>query len=436
MRQGDPTGMTLPKPRSAPARAAEVAAESEVLSRYREHVSVGRTLLSHVAGGAVEVRSKGTRVWDRGGREFLNCGGYGLFFLGHGHPAVVEAVTEQLHRHPVATKILLEPEVATAAEALAGVAPPGLEYAHFTTSGAESVEVAMKLAWLSGKRRFIAMERAYHGSTLGALAATGGSLYREPFRGLLPEVVHVPFGDVDALASAVDDGEGEACVLLEPIQGEGGVNVPPQGFLKAVERLCRQTGTFLVVDEIQTGMGRIGRWWGVAEEGVVPDVLLAGKALGGGVAPVAAAVVSPAAYAPLNRDPVLHGSTFGGVPLAMAAVRATITTITEGGLVERARSLGERLVGALREILAEECPALVREVRGRGLLIGLEFTSPAVAGEFIFQMVDRGVLTNHSMTARSVVRLTPPVVMTEGDVDWLCSAASSAARQVALLHGN
>jgi putrescine aminotransferase len=398
-----------------------------VLGNLRRHVGKGRASLAEFIGAHVEVESQGTRVTTAAGLEFLDCGGYGVFILGHRHPRVVAAVREQLERHPLATRMFAEPALAAAARTLAGVAPGELEYVHFVNSGAEATEAAIKIARTHGKNRLISMNGGYHGKTLGALSVTARAVYQDPFRPLLPLATHVPFGDTAALEAELATGE-DHCVILEPVQAEGGVVLPPEGFLREVETLCRRHGAFLVLDEIQTGLGRLGSWWGADREGVVPDVLLVGKGLSGGVVPVAAAVATADAYGALSRDPLLHTSTFGGAPLAMAAAHAAVTAIAEEGIVERTRLLGEYLLDALRALPGMASGGIVADVRGRGLLIGIEFVSEHLAAELVLELLARRVVVNHSLNNQRVVRLTPPAVMTPEDVSWLLDAVESSAQ--------
>lgn len=412
---------------------ATASTQADVVRSYRRHVSKGRASLAEMIGGRVEVASSGSRVRDAEGRELLQCGGYGVFILGHSHPTVVAAVADQLHRHPMATRVLLEPRLAAAAEALAAVAPAGLEYVHFVNSGAEATETAIKIARTHGKRRLISAQGGFHGKTLGALSVTARELYQAPFRPLLPDVEHVPYGHAEAMEAALAAG-APACVILEPVQAEGGVMVPPQGYLRAVRDLCTRYGALFVLDEIQTGLGRLGAWWGADLEGVVPDVLLVGKALSGGVVPVAAAVATADAYAALNRDPFLHTSTFAGAPLAMAAAEAAVRAMHEEDVVARAAALGPRIQSTMTAILHEACPALVRHVRGAGLLVGIEFEAEHLAGDFMLELLERGVIVSHSLNAQRVVRLTPPAILDESDLDWLFSAASGAALALARRH--
>jgi putrescine aminotransferase len=413
---------------SAPAAPIDGA---RVLADLRRHVGRGRASLAQLTGGAVEVASQGSRVIDSEGREYLDCGGYGVFILGHRHAGVVGAVRRQLDAHPLGTRLLAEPRLAEAAAKLASVAPGRLELAHFVTSGAEAVETAIKLARTHGKSRLVSMRGGFHGKTMGALSVTARAVYQDPFRPLLPSVTHVPFGDAASLEAVLAVSE-DCCVILEPVQAEGGVILPPDGYLREVELLCRRHGAFFVLDEIQTGLGRLGTWWGADREGVVPDVLLVGKGLSGGVVPVAAAVATPDAYAVLDRDPLLHTSTFGGAPLAMAAAHAAITAIEDEEIVPRARGLGERLLVALVE-LAGGGPPIV-EVRGRGLLIGIECESAHVACDLMLELLERRVIVNLSLNDQSVIRLTPPAVMSEADVAWLLQAMHDSLEAVTLRH--
>jgi putrescine aminotransferase len=403
----------------------------DVEQLYRRHLSAGRARVASIVGGQVEVSSCGALVTDTHGEQYLNCGGYGVFLLGHGHPRVVAAVREQVERHALSTRLFLDPTQAAAAQALAGVTPPGLHRVYFGTSGADVVEAAIKLARLHGIRHVIGTEGGFHGKTFGALSASGNPTLREPFAPLLPDVQHVPFGDADALRAVLARLPGRACVIVEPVQAEGGVRIPPAGHLKALSEACRDHDAMLIVDEVATGLGRVGAWWGVEREAVVPDVILAGKPLGGGIMPVGALIASDAAFAPLDRDPFIHSTTFAGSPAVMAAVTATLEVLLEEHIPERAADLGLRLLRELRQALtaAVEAGVLV-EVRGAGLLIGLEFATPALAGEFEIELVARRVIPNHCMNRHSVVRYTPPAILEETQVQWLVEATGAAAQAV------
>ncbi|MFH9983135.1 aspartate aminotransferase family protein [Streptomyces sp. NPDC017179] len=405
---------------------APVGQEEEVLRLYRAHLSKGRATLAELFGSHMEVESQGVWLTTSDGERFLNTGGYGVFIMGARHPIVMEEVRRQLETHPVATRILLEPTVARAAEALASVAPEGLDRVHFALSGAEAVETGLKLARANGRRRTVSMKGGYHGKTLGALSATAKDVYQAPFRPLIPDVVHLPFGDIDALRAELSQHPGEVCVIIEPVQGEGGVIIPPKGYLKQVEEAVREFDGFLVLDEVQTGFGRLGEWWGLDAEGIRPDVLLAGKALGGGVVPVSAALATRKAFRPFDKDPYVHTATFSGQPLLMAAVQGSVRAIREEELVPRARELGAGLLPRITEIVQRNIPDLVVEVRGQGLLIGVELVEPGLAGELLIELFNHGVVANHSMNGSSVVRFTPPATLTDRDVEFLLDSLDKA----------
>ena len=395
---------------------------------YRSRLSKGRAVLGEMFGGHVETASEGAWVTTSDGRRFLNCGGYGVFLTGARHPTVVREVAAQLHSHPVSTRIFLEPQAALAADALVAVAPKGLSRVHFAGSGAEAVEAAIKLARTRGKRHLVATDGGYHGKTMGALTLTGKSVFQDPFRPLLPLTRHVPYGDAAALRAVLEQIPGEGCVFLEPVQGEAGVVIPPAGYLSEAARLCEEFGALLVLDEIQTGLGRLGTWWGADAEGVTPDVLLVGKGLSGGVVPVSAVVATEEVFSAFDQDPFLHTSTFSAAPLAMAAARGALQAIQEDGLVDRSRILGERLLADLRSVVTRHFGDVVREVRGRGLMLGVEFAEPGPAGDLLIELTQHGVIANHSLNSHLVLRLTPPAVLDEDDLEFLHEAVDNACR--------
>ncbi len=404
------------------------SASQSVIGLYRRFLSDGQGRVAAMLDMPIEHSASGALLYTVDGREFLNCAGYGVFFVGAGHPRVLDAAREQLERQALSSRVLLNEAAARAAEALTGVAPPGLTKVYFSCSGAEAVEAAIKIARANGRKRLVSMENGYHGKTAGALSLTARALYQDPFRPLLPDVSHVPFGDPEALAPHLGE---DVCVVVEPVQSEGGVIVPPPGYLAEVSRLCREHGALLVLDEVMTGLGRLGSWWGADRDGVVPDILLVGKALSGGLVPVAATLATPAVFAPFDRDPYLHTATFSAAPLAMAAVRATIDVIRSEGLVERAGELGGALLEALHKSVTAHIGHLVAEVRGKGLLIGIAFHSGGLAAEFLMDLLDNDLLVNHSMNAQSVIRLTPPAVLTDAQAARLIAAFEAACASLA-----
>ncbi|HEX8074325.1 MAG TPA: aminotransferase class III-fold pyridoxal phosphate-dependent enzyme [Thermoleophilaceae bacterium] len=398
---------------------------------YRDHVNATHAITASVMSGHAEVRAEGCSIFDEAGQEYLDCGGNGVFLLGHRHPDVTAAVHAQLDSQPLQGRFLLSPVLARAAEALARVTPDGLEYVFFHCSGAEAVEMAIKLARLAGKTRLVATEGGFHGKSTGALSLTGRAKYREPFVPLLPSVQHVPYDDLDAMSAALRQCPGECCVFVEPVQGEGGVRIPAPGYLRQVEALCREHDQLLVLDEIQTGLGRLGLWWGADIDDVCPDILLSGKVLGGGVLPVSAVVATPEVYATLNRDPYLHSSTFANSPVMCAAAAATIEVLETTDTIERSARVGAAMLERLRSTVEERGRAVVSEVRGMGLLLGIELTSPGVAGEFLFELIgEHRVLPSYSLNQDATVRLTPSALISDEQQEWLFDAVAATLRTV------
>lgn len=353
------------------------------------------------------VRGEGPWVWDRSGRRYLDLiGGIAVCALGHCHPEVVGAVRDQAMRLLHASNLFwLEPQVELA-RALVERAFPGRVF--FCNSGAEAVEAALKLArrWgnARGRVELVAALGSFHGRTLGALSVTGQERLREGFGPLLPGVRFVPFGDEAALEEAIS--ERTCALILEPVQGEAGVRVPPAGYLRAARRLCDRWGALLILDEVQTGMGRSGAWFCHQRFGVRPDLMCLAKALGGGL-PLGALLVREelAEWLP----PGSHASTFGGNPVSCAAGLATLRVIEREGLLARCRELGDWL----REELSG-LPGPVREARGMGLLLGLELERGAE--RVVDACRERGLLLN--LTAGSVIRLAPPLNVRREELSW------------------
>ncbi|MFJ5809348.1 acetylornithine transaminase [Streptomyces sp. NPDC093093] len=352
------------------------------------------------------VRGEGAQVWDADGKQYTDfVGGIAVNALGHAHPAIVSAVTSQVSTLGHVSNLYASGPVLELGERLLQLFDrPGRIF--FCNSGAEAVEGAFKIGRLTGRTHMVATDGGFHGRTMGALALTGQPGKQQPFLPLPGEVTHVPYGDVEALRAAVT--EETALVIIEPIQGENGVIVPPAGYLTAAREITRATGTLLVLDEVQTGIGRCGQWFEhQAHEGVEPDLVTLAKGLGGGLPIGAVAAFGPAAD--LLR-PGQHGTTFGGNPVACAAGLAVIDTIAADGLLDRVKVRGERLRSGI-EGLGHD---LVSHVRGAGLLLGIVLTEPLAA--LVQQAAqDAGFLVN--APAPDVVRLMPPYVLTEAEAD-------------------
>ncbi|MGW1076809.1 acetylornithine transaminase [Streptomyces sp. NPDC002537] len=351
------------------------------------------------------VRGAGSTVWDADGTPYLDLvGGIAVNALGHAHPAVVRAVTEQIATlGHVSNLFTAEPPVALAERLLQLAGRPGRVY--FSNSGAEAVEAAVKIGRRTGRPHMVAAAGGFHGRTMGALALTGQPAKQEPFLPLPGDVTHVPYGDTEALRAAVTTDT--ALLVLEPVQGENGVVVPPPGYLAAAREITRATGTLLVLDEIQTGIGRTGHWFEHRAQGVEPDVLTLAKGLGGGLPIGATLAFGPAADL---LTPGQHGSTFGGNPVACAAALAVLDTLGTEGILDRVRHTGQRL----RDGIAALGHPLVDHVRGSGLLLGIVLSEPH-APKVQQAAQDAGLLVN--AVAPDVVRLAPPLIITEDEVD-------------------
>ncbi len=412
-----------------PPEDPAVRAEA-VLSAFERHANPGQARVFRFMGLVnFEAEAHGAWVRDVAGQEYLDCAsGYGVMGPGYGHPAVVAAVQEQLTKQAMSSRVLLSEPTARLAERLAGLAPGDLEYCFFCNSGAEAVEGALKFARVTtGRPGFVAALGAFHGKTFGALSVSGRDVYRRPFEPLLPGVTHVPFGDAAALDRAV--GPGTAAVILEPIQGEGGVILPPDGYLAAAREICDRAGALLILDEVQTGMGRTGRLFACEHWGVVPDLMCLAKALGGGVMPIGAVVGTERAFSFFAAAPLLHTSTFGGNPLACAAALATLEVMEREDLPGQAARKGARLLGRLAD-LAARYPRTVREVRGKGLMIGLEMTREGAGGALMASLLARRVLAVHTLNNERVIRVMPPLVITDAELDRATAAFTDALAEV------
>jgi len=416
----------------------------EIRENYKQYVNPGlANMMSMLDFDKHFVKAEGTRVWDEDDHEYLDfLGGYGSLNLGHNHPGVLAAI-ERVKGSPVLLQASLSKLASVLGQNLAQVTPGELQNTFFANSGAEAIEGALKLARAAtGRKKLVYCEGGFHGKTFGALSVSGRKKYREPFEPLLPETREIPYGDIAALEEAIR-GEDTAAFLLEPIQGEGGIIIPPEGYLSRARELCEKYGTLLIADEIQSGFGRTGHMFACDAEGVEPDVMCLSKFLGGGVMPVGAFITTQqtwnAAFGGMEKC-LLHTSTYGGNTWGMAAGIASLNTAVEEDLPGQAREKGHYLMECLNQIASRS--QLVKEVRGRGLLIGMEFSpisqgalqkisgglvnklgqeylGAITAGELLNR---HGIITAYTLNNPNVIRLEPPLNVTYQELDRVLEA--------------
>jgi acetylornithine/LysW-gamma-L-lysine aminotransferase len=356
----------------------------------------------------VIVKGRGATLWDVNGQEYLDCmGAYGVCVVGHSHPRVVDAIQQQAANLLACHSSLYNDARSTFLKKIVDVTPKELNKAFLANSGTETVEAAIKLARKhTGKTEIIAFMGGYHGKTFGSLSATWNKRYRTPFEPLVPGFKHVPYGRPERVKAAVTDET--AAILVEPIQGEGGIKVPPIGFLSELRQICDAKGVLLICDEVQTGLGRTGRFFASEHFNVVPDVMCLAKAVGGGV-PIGVMVAKEDVMASLKLGD--HSSTFGGNPLTCAAASAAVDVVVEERLHERAARLGTYFMAKLKEL--QETYTVVREVRGMGLMIGMEFRFDVYP--LILGALKQGVLVLDA--GRNVLRFLPPLVISRDQLN-------------------
>lgn len=398
---------------------------AETYANYRAYLNPPLARVMKLAGSPVEMRSDGCYITDERGKSYLDfAGGYGVFTLGHRHPRVVAAVREQLDAMALSGRTMFNPLMGRLAKRLAAITPGDLQISFFCNSGTEAVEGALKLARAATRRtKIVATRDAYHGKTLGALSVSGREYYQAAYAPLIPDVVHVAFGDVEALEAALD---GAAAFIVEPVQGEGGVNLAPPGYLLAVRAACDRTGALFIADEVQTGLGRCGELFGCDLAGVVPDVMVLAKGLSGGVMPIGAYIARPAAWnAAYARAPLMHTSTFGGNELACAAALAALDVLAAEDLVRNARERGAQLLTLARATQARY-PDVIADVRGAGLLVGVELVSEGYGGTIVPELLKRGVTAAWTLNAQRVIRLEPPLIVTAEQITTALDAFDRA----------
>jgi putrescine aminotransferase len=414
----------------------------ESLYNFAEHFNRGwldyrKSVTEAGDFAATEWTGSGAIFRDVLGREYIDClGGYGMMDLGWSHPEVVEAVRCQLGRTPMPSQELIDPLRGVLARLMAQITPGDIQYSFFCASGTESIEGAIKLAKMyTRKSGFIVAVKAFHGKTMGSLSMMGKADYRQP-PGMLygGPVYHVPYGDADAVEKQLDIcqkvGVDIAGVLMEPIQGEAGAIVPPDDFWPRLREMTRHYGVLLIADEVQTGMGRTGKLWGVEHWGVVPDILSVAKSLGGGVMPVSAFCSTAEIWeVMMNPNPFIHTTTTGGGALACSAAIAAINVTLRDRLWEQAAAKGDYVMAKL-DALAGQYPQIYDSITGKGLLIGQHFQDAEVGYKVAAGLFKRGVLVAGTLTSAHTVRIEPPLVITYEQLDAVLDRLSDTLAEV------
>jgi len=361
-------------------------------------------------------KGKGSHVWDVDGKEYIDCmGGYGVALVGHQNERVVKAIKEQVDKIITVHSSLYNKTREEFLKILIGLAPKNLTQVHLNNSGAEAIEAAIKFARkFTGKKGMVAMKGSYHGKSFGALSLTFHPKYRKAFQPLVEKVSFASFGDIESLRSVIDNDT--AFVILEPIQGESGIIVAPDGFLQDVRKLCDEKGILLIFDEIQAGLGRTGRLWACDHWNTAPDIMCLAKGIAGGV-PMGATLVRADILAIINKGE--HSSTFGGNPLSCAAGIAALKALTEDGLVENSEKMGKIFREGL-ERLKEKHP-IIREIRGKGLMIGVELKFDV--RDILMNLIKDGILMLYS--GRNILRILPPLVISEEDITKVLQSLDS-----------
>ena len=393
----------------------------ETIEKYAKYINPGLARYYKFAQlDTVEWTSSGSKVWDIFGNEYIDClGGFGVFNIGRNHPRVVRAVKEQLDRLPLSTRTLFNKHQADLAELLAQVTPGNLQYSFFGNSGTEAVEGAIKLArFYTGRKKLISANNSFHGKTMGSLSISGRDIYKKPFLPCVPETYQVPYNNVEAMETVVD--EETAAVILEPIQGEGGINIPSPDYLKRVKAICEKKGSLLILDEIQTGLGRTGKMFACEHFEVIPDIMTLAKGLGGGVLPIGAFISTPEIWKVFEENPFIHTSTLGGNPLSCVAGIETLKILQEENIPEAAWTKGQYVKERLKDIQTQ-IGEMIQEVRGIGLLIGIQFSDPDIASLFAMEMAHRRVLIAYTLNNPTVIRIEPPLTISYEELDTVLS---------------
>ncbi len=397
---------------------------------YREYVNpFALRMFKNASLDIIEGKREGASVWDISGEKYIDCvTGAGIFNVGRHNPEIVAALKDALDVYDMGGWISILRERGLLAKKLAEITPGDLKYSLFCSGGGEAIEVAVKLArGHTGRSGIICMENGYHGVTGFALPATGRDVYKTPFAPLAPGYLHVPFNNLEAVKEAVS--EDTAAVLLEPVQGEGGIIPADDDYLHGLRDLCDQHEILLIFDEVQTGFGRTGKMFCAEHSGVVPDIMVLAKSLSGGLYPISCAVFTEEISDFLMTHPFVIINSFGGTSLACLVALATIDYIEKNDLPAQARKMGERFMAGLNTI-REKYPDLVVEVRGKGLMLGMEFPEDSIGPRMVYQLRKNGVITIYTFNNPKIIRIMPTLVITEEEVDLVLEAMDRSLKQI------
>ncbi len=407
-----------------------VKIREETERNYREHVNpFALRMFKNASLDIIEGKRSGASVWDISGKRYIDCvTGAGIFNVGRHNTQIVEALKKALDRYDMGGWISIIRERALLAKKLSDITPGGLKYSLFCCGGGEAIEVAIKLArGHTDRTEIICMENGYHGVTGFALPATGRDVYKAPFAPLAPGYRHVPFNDIRAVEEAIT--EDTAAILLEPIQGEGGIRPADDEYLRGLRKICDENDVLLVFDEVQTGFGRTGKMFCAEHSGVVPDIMVLAKSLSGGFYPISCAVFTEEISDFLMTHPFIIINSFGGTSLGALVALAAIEFIEENDLPAHAHIMGKRFIKGLLA-LKEKYPDLVIDVRGMGLMLGIEFPEESIGPRMAYQLNQNGVISIYTFNNPKIIRIMPTLVITEDEVDFVVQAFDKSLKEI------
>ena len=404
--------------------------KQEALKDFSTYINSMKVRTLKNAGlDVIEEKREGASIWDLTGKHYIDCQtGSGIMNVGRHNKEIAQALKDALDTYDIGVFLWASKQKADLAKKLAEITPGDLKISIFGVGGGEAIDAALKLArGYTMRHEIIYMEKAYHGHTGFALSAIGKKSYKEPFEPLIPGFKMVPFGDIDAIKNTLTDDT--AAIILEPVQGEGGIHIAPDGYLQEIREICDQNETLLILDEIQTGFGRTGKMFASEHWGVVPDIMTVAKSLSGGIYPISATIFKEELNDFFLMNPFIHLSTFGGSDLGCLVGLATINYIQKNHLVEHAAKMGERFQKGFDELL-KLYPDFLLEVRQKGLMMGLQYTNESIGPRMSRKLADRNIMAIYTGNDPSVMRLMPPLVIREEEVDYVLNALGDSMHEL------